>query len=665
MNNVQIFELEIENYRQYRENQSISLGTTSDRHINVIEGQNGSGKSNILNAVTLCFYGEETHNSDEEDGLESDPLINKKCLQDLSPGESTEGYVEVKLGKDEPEYAFRRKFTTVYEGDDTDSDRDEPEYNSTIGDLRLRQRFGASDWEPNPEPENILREILPTHVHEYFLFDGEQLDEFFQPGYKDHVRAAVLDVSHIELLNSGVKHLEKVRRGFEAESSDLGGDIEKLQESKEKASNELERLKQKKSRQEDELGNAREKIDKIHDQLAGSADDDVREMQDRRAYLTERLDELEGELVDANEDVATSIAKAGGVAYNVDNLQYAISELESYGESEETVPGLTEELLNELLSRGQCICGTDLSECESTEDHLEELLDEITEEDQDVIEGRYRMDRAIKKGESLIEQMISDLEELEETRTSIDEGESELAGIAARLEDEDTIDNERAQELEQRRQEVQKRIGEIEREIGEIGGQIQSQEQVVGEKREEWKRAMNEQEEHELLVQKSEFIGRASDKIGEIKHEILESVRAETEDRLERYYNDLIWKNEDYEVLLTDEYEIRLYGPNGRKNLGSLSAGERQVLALSFMASLSKISGFAAPVIIDTPLGRISSDPKQRIAQNVPDYLSDSQVTFLMTDVEYSEDVRAYISNEVSNEYHLDFHDGVTEVIPR
>lgn len=665
MNNIQIFELEIEDYRQYKGNQSITLETTSDHHINIIEGQNGSGKSNILNAVTLCFYGEETHNSTEEDGLESDPLINKKRLQELSPGESAEGYIEVKLGKDEPEYAFRRKFTTVYEDDETEGGRDEPNYNSTIGDLRLRQRFGASDWEPNPNPANILREILPTHVHEYFLFDGEQLDEFFQPGYKDHVRAAVLDVSHIELLNSGVEHLGKVQREFEAESSDLGGNIEQLQTDKEKASQELERLKQQKSDREEELETAKGKIEDIYDKLAGSADDDVRDMQNRRAYLTERLDELEEELVDANEEVATSLAKAGGIAYNVDNLQYAISELESYGESEKTVPGLTEELLNELLSRGQCICGTDLSECESSEDHLEELLDDITEEDQDVIEGRYRMERALQEGESRIDRMLSDLEEVESIRTSIDEGESELAEIAAQLEDEDTIDNERAQELEQRRQEVQQRVGEIEREIGEINGRIQSQEQVVEEKREEWKQAMNEQEEHELLVQKSEFIDRASDKLDEIKDEILESVRSETEDRLERYYNDLIWKNEDYEVVLTDEYEVRLYGPDGRKNLGSLSAGERQVLALSFMASLSKISGFAAPVIIDTPLGRISSDPKQRIAQNVPDYLSDTQVTFLMTDVEYSENVRAYISNEVANEYHLDFHDGVTEVVSR
>jgi len=275
------------------------------------------------------------------------------------------------------------------------------------------------------------------------------------------------------------------------------------------------------------------------------------------------------------------------------------------------------------------------------------------------------MERALRSGESLIDDMLDDLRELEDTRSSIEENETELSRISTRLEDEDTIDNERAQELEKRRKDIQRRISEMDRKVGELEGKIKQQQEVVEEHRGEWKQAMKEQDEHNLLVRQSDFLDDSIGKLSEIKTEILEQVRTDTEDRLEQYYNDLIWKDEDYEVVLTEEYEVRLYGPDGRKNLGSLSAGERQVLALAFMAALSKISGFSAPVVIDTPLGRISSEPKQLIAQNVPNYLEDTQVTFLMTDVEYDEDVRAHISSEVANEYHLDYHNGVTEVNPR
>ena len=148
----------------------------------------------------------------------------------------------------------------------------------------------------------------------------------------------------------------------------------------------------------------------------------------------------------------------------------------------------------------------------------------------------------------------------------------------------------------------------------------------------------------------------------EVRTEILKEVRNETEEYLSLYFNDLIWKDETYDVELTDDYQVKVYGPSGEKKLGSLSAGERQVLALSFMSALSKISGFSAPLVIDTPLGRISSRPKRRIAQNLPDYLEDTQITFLMTDEEYSQEVQAMLDPSIAHEYHLEYENDVTRV---
>jgi DNA sulfur modification protein DndD len=126
MDNIQIFELTLNDYRQYEGENKIDLKTTPDQNINVIVGQNGAGKSNILNAITLCFYGEEAHiDSRGGEGLESDPYVTKRKLTELESGETLQGYVELKLGKDEPEYAFRRSFTTARQPQD---DADEPVY---------------------------------------------------------------------------------------------------------------------------------------------------------------------------------------------------------------------------------------------------------------------------------------------------------------------------------------------------------------------------------------------------------------------------------------------------------------------------------------------------------------------------------------------------------
>ena len=72
--------LELKNYRQYRDQKiTFALGEANKR-ITVIQGANGAGKTNILNAITWCLFNEERHLGDAHRGL---PLINNICLNDL------------------------------------------------------------------------------------------------------------------------------------------------------------------------------------------------------------------------------------------------------------------------------------------------------------------------------------------------------------------------------------------------------------------------------------------------------------------------------------------------------------------------------------------------------------------------------------------------------
>ena len=84
--------MKLVNYRQYR-NQEICFSSGDDsRHITVIEGPNGSGKTNLLNAITWCLYDEERHLGDKSRGL---PLINNLCLASLGEDESDDVTVQL------------------------------------------------------------------------------------------------------------------------------------------------------------------------------------------------------------------------------------------------------------------------------------------------------------------------------------------------------------------------------------------------------------------------------------------------------------------------------------------------------------------------------------------------------------------------------------------
>ena len=69
------------------------------------------------------------------------------------------------------------------------------------------------------------------------------------------------------------------------------------------------------------------------------------------------------------------------------------------------------------------------------------------------------------------------------------------------------------------------------------------------------------------------------------------------------------------------------------------------------------VSGFNAPIIIDTPLREIRKKPKINIANNLPNYLKGKQVTMLVTETEYTQEVKEALSSRVGAEYLIKFHD--------
>jgi DNA sulfur modification protein DndD len=654
MSNLRIFDIEVKDYRQYKRTVPIDLRIAGDRHINVIEGQNGAGKSNLLNAITLCFYDEETHLETQEDqGLESEPLVNKRRLEEINEGDSASGYVEITLGKDEPKYIFTREFRTVK--------RENGEYSDATGDLRLRQKF-HKDWRDVPNPHTRLSEILPTRVHEYFLFDGEQLDDFFNEKYTERVESAILDVSHIELLNRSLTHINTVRTELERTSTDYEGEAKRRREEYEEAEERLEELEERKEEYERDVKNANDRLDEVDEKLAGSSDPEVQRKLERRENLNKRLDEKRTELEEKRIKVAQHFVSSGSLIYNEDALKFTLDQLEEMEDQGELPPRIQDWFIDQLMERGECICGASLEDDNKKKEHLKALRKKVAVVTEGNIEGKIEIPHLISEADESLNSLLEGVSDITDIQDDIEGIERQLRDISKELEGKEIPEDVDVAHLEQQRSDIEDRIRQMREDLGQLRGEIEQQEQKVKDRREAWQEELEKEEKYDVLAKKISFIDDAEDEMEEIRAEILKEVRNETKEYLNLYFNDLIWKDENYDVELTDEYQVKVYGPSGEKKLGSLSAGERQVLALSFMSALSKISGFSAPLVIDTPLGRISSRPKRRIAQNLPDYLEDTQITFLMTDEEYSQEVQAMLDPSIAHEYHLEYENDVTRV---
>jgi DNA sulfur modification protein DndD len=89
-----------------------------------------------------------------------------------------------------------------------------------------------------------------------------------------------------------------------------------------------------------------------------------------------------------------------------------------------------------------------------------------------------------------------------------------------------------------------------------------------------------------------------------------------------------------------------------------LSAGERQILAISILWGLAKASGRPLPAIIDTPLGRLDSKHRQQLIGNYFPKAS-HQVILLSTDEEIDQSYRNDLSKYIGREYHIEYQDSL------
>ena len=117
----------------------------------------------------------------------------------------------------------------------------------------------------------------------------------------------------------------------------------------------------------------------------------------------------------------------------------------------------------------------------------------------------------------------------------------------------------------------------------------------------------------------------------------------------------------DQALFIKENYTISVPHRSGYGALGSLSAGERQALAMSFTRALHSISGFDSPLLIDTPVSKVSATTEE-FAKIFLGTSHEKQLELLFTPKEYYGDVENVLAPHASNIYRLDFEKSETKV---
>lgn len=192
--------IELNNFGRYYNHNTIDLTVTPNRNVILIKGDNDRGKSTLFHAIRFALYGER--------GLPRVDNLGRKVERWINYQRAAEGdgemYVSILFEHEGQEYDAKRsiKFRKSEKGR-TISIKGEPCLNITSSEAILN----ADEW---------LDAQLPKDISQFFFFDGEDIQSYVQHE-KLAVKKAIRKVLGILELDNAVEDLKKLNGNLNTE----------------------------------------------------------------------------------------------------------------------------------------------------------------------------------------------------------------------------------------------------------------------------------------------------------------------------------------------------------------------------------------------------------------------------------------------------------------
>lgn len=659
--------LKLTNYRQYVDEKITFDISENEKTFTIIEGANGAGKTNISNAMTWCLYGKEINLQKEKEGL---PLISEFAIEEMSLNDTRNVEVEIQMRDEEKKkITFKRSLLFKKVGDGKVEKAKDYTFNQSNGSKFEMQRQIHNDIINVSNPSYVIQKLIPENIKEYFFFDGERLNEYFKEKSGENIKEAVSKISQIELLNKVIKHLDSMKSDFLKESKNLSSEAKNIREQLEiyqkSKGEEIEELNDRKAIKRNAEKNKKE----ISEKLKNYSIPNIRKLEEERIELEKDIKRFNDDIDELERDRNDFIIKTAPAIMIYSAILKSRELIDNRKEAGDLPPDYKKNFIEKLLDKGECICGTKFKEDEEKKKNIEHLLEEcseITNISEELIKENANLRSIIDDLKNFRNKQIKFGKEIGKRKDYSKEKSKKLKEISETIGDSDV---EEIKRLEDKLQQYEKNIKELIEEIARKENGIELAEKNINKLEKQLDSELKKEKKSAELFQIKSFCDKSLNVVKNIKENIMDKTRKEIEERTKNQFFELIWKKETFkDVSIDKDYNISVIHQSGREGIGTLSAGETQVLALSFMAALNSISGFKVPIIIDTPLGRISKEPKENIAEKLPNYLKDKQVILLVTEEEYTPEVRRKLSSRVGNEYFIEIEErtkgNIVKVVP-
>ena len=309
--------------------------------------------------------------------------------------------------------------------------------------------------------------------------------------------------------------------------------------------------------------------------------------------------------------------------------------------------------MRDLINQKQCICGRALTENSTEYIQLLSLINatplDSLEEDVLNLSTTLRIfeERANNQSTHLVRQMkrrIELLNLIHDLDTKADDVKHQLN--VSPLED--------ISGLEKQRQLLQADMDNYTMTLGALNERIEKLNKDLVQLGKELLQAQKNDRKHKLLTTKLNLAQQGADAIKGDYQGYSKAIRQSVETKTKEIFRRLSWKKGYFQTIKIDkDFSLEIIDQYGKQARPDLSTGERQILSISFITAISSIREEEAPLIIDTPFGRLSTEHRSNITKYLPDLCD--QLVLLVTDEELHGQARTNLEPYIGSEYRLEF----------
>lgn len=637
--------ISIENFRPYQK-LDVNLSQDIEKSITIIEGNNALGKTSLMNALYWCLYGKEPFFLNSGLGK---PRINQKALNDTEVGNKVKSKVKITFSDYKRKKHIvtrelvlnrqnegREKISSLKAGGQIDSGFVIDDY-ITVEILK-----DDGNWKVIDDKNQCITEInriIPENLSEFVFFNGEMLDSFFKGESQSNIRIGIERVSGIEITKKAIEHWEKIEKSYRQKVRKNAGegtqDHERVRE-------EMEEKLNGHNLEKDEIIQKIKKLEPEQKQIENILQNHPLEL--IKNLETERAGykKLRKTLGDNKNRI-----NQNRVEYIRNNFSPIILNkviLDTYGiiqEAEEMgqiPPPINLSLLKEKIEEGFCICGTNLNENQDAKIKLNLLIEDVKNSvlASTALEGREALRRLtdLPNIPEIIEKLNKFREDYNEASDAVTENEEKIIGITHQLEE---FPQEKIRQLGHDLEGIDLKIKNHEVNLNNLNTKILAATNTITMKDERIMEAAKISKDSQRWKVKEDIAKAAKEALEEIREELLAEVKLVVQERTEKLWKSLISRGDEIKkVEINDDYQIRVIDKEGVDSLKTLSAGQTLYLALSFISAIREVTDINYPMIIDSPFGKVSGYERVQAAEDLPKYLPQTQMTFLVTNAEYN-----------------------------